>query len=61
MRTASGRSAGRTDGETAARCVVSESAVKAHVGRVLAEIGARDRAQAVIFAYDQGIACPGAG
>ncbi|MFJ4940463.1 LuxR C-terminal-related transcriptional regulator, partial [Streptomyces pseudovenezuelae] len=38
-----------------------ESTVKTHVGRVLAKIGARDRIQAVIFAYDHGLARPGTG
>jgi DNA-binding NarL/FixJ family response regulator len=32
--------------------------VKTHVGRVLAKIGARDRIQAVITAYDLGLARP---
>ncbi|MEU0966057.1 response regulator transcription factor [Streptomyces sp. NPDC005917] len=49
---------GWTNGEIATRFVVSESTVKTHVGRVLAKIGARDRIQAVIFAYDQGLARP---
>ncbi|XVU21263.1 response regulator [Actinoplanes sp. CA-054009] len=50
---------GWTNGEIAERLVLSESTVKTHVGRVLAKIGARDRIQAVIFAYDMGLARPG--
>src|SRR3954451_23275336 len=43
---------GLTNGEIAQRFTLSESTVKTHVGRVLAKIGARNRIQAVIFAYD---------
>ncbi|MFJ9817719.1 response regulator [Streptomyces sp. NPDC101151] len=49
---------GWTNREIASRFVLSESTVKTHVGRVLAKIGARDRVQAVIFAYDHGLARP---
>ena len=40
--------------------MLSESTVKTHIGRVLAKVGARDRVQAVIFAYDMGLTRPGA-
>ncbi|MFE5212167.1 response regulator [Streptomyces sp. NPDC056600] len=49
---------GWTNGEIAAHFVLSESTVKTHVGRVLAKIGARDRVQAVIYAYDLGLTRP---
>lgn len=46
---------GWTNTEIAERLVLTESTVKKHVGRVLAKIGARDRIQAVIVAYDAGL------
>ncbi|GAA3924077.1 response regulator [Actinoplanes auranticolor] len=49
---------GATNTEIAERFILTESTVKKHVGRVLAKIGARDRIQAVIFAYDNGLVQP---
>ena len=49
---------GLTNGEIAQRFTLSESTVKTHVGRVFAKIGARDRIQAVILAYNLRLARP---
>ncbi|MFF5145546.1 response regulator [Streptomyces sp. NPDC013157] len=49
---------GWTNAEIADRLVLTESTVKKHVGRVMAKVGARDRIQAVIVAYDAGLVTP---
>ena len=50
---------GLSNDEIARRLVVSPATAKTHVSRIMIKLGARDRAQLVVFAYESGLARPG--
>jgi DNA-binding NarL/FixJ family response regulator len=51
--------AGLSNEEIADRLVVSPLTAKTHVSRAMAKVGARDRAQLVVFGYETGLVTPG--
>lgn len=52
---------GRSNGELAGELTLSESTVKTHVARIFSKLNLRDRAQAVVIAYETGLVAPGQG
>jgi DNA-binding NarL/FixJ family response regulator len=51
--------AGLSNDEIAQRLFVSPATAKTHVSRAMVKLGARDRAQLVVFAYESGLVAPG--
>src|SRR5207244_3020748 len=50
---------GLSNTEISSALVIAEQTTKTHVGRILAKLDLRDRAQAVVFAYETGLVTPG--
>jgi DNA-binding NarL/FixJ family response regulator len=50
---------GATNAEIAGALYVAEATVKTHVGSIFGKLGVRDRAAAIVFAYDHGVVTPG--
>lgn len=50
---------GHTNAEVAERLFMSQATAKTHVSRLLTKLGARDRAQLVVIAYESGVVTPG--
>ncbi len=50
---------GRVNTEIAAELGISEVTVKSHVGHIFGKLGLRDRAAAIVFAFDHGVVTPG--
>jgi DNA-binding NarL/FixJ family response regulator len=49
---------GATNAEIGATLFVAEATVKTHVGSIFGKLGVRDRAAAIVFAYDHGVVTP---
>jgi DNA-binding NarL/FixJ family response regulator len=51
---------GLSNSEIAEELYVGETTIRTHVGHILTKLGLRDRAQAVVLAYETGLIRPGA-
>jgi DNA-binding NarL/FixJ family response regulator len=49
---------GLSNGEIAGALVISEVTVKSHIGRIFTKLDLRDRAAAIVYAFDQGLVAP---
>ena len=50
---------GLSNAEIAATLVISEVTVKSHIGRIFTKLDLRDRAAAIVYAFDRGLVAPG--
>src|SRR4051795_2356555 len=50
---------GLSNGEIASTLVISEVTVKSHIGRIFMKLDLRDRAAAIVYAFDRGLVSPG--
>ena len=50
---------GLSNGEIADTLVISEVTVKSHIGRIFTKLDLRDRAAAIVYAFDRGLVSPG--
>jgi DNA-binding NarL/FixJ family response regulator len=50
---------GATNAEIATSLYVAEATVKTHIGSIFTKLDVRDRAAAIVFAYDHGVVAPG--
>jgi DNA-binding NarL/FixJ family response regulator len=49
---------GRSNAEIAEELRISELTVKSHIGRIFVKLDLRDRAAAIVYAYDHGLVTP---